>query len=216
MSNRLATPYLGPFTAEKAASFASKLTFMYISPLLTLGRRRALEHSDLYELLESDSSLTCETALQNSLDQGGDFLRCWHRSFGPYFWMTGCLQMINTSCTFAIPILLNTLVAWVDETNPSLKFSNASAILCALAMFFTNSVKSLVMGQYFWRGFRLGLRTRNAVGQVVYAKALALAHEGRQEFGVGAIVSFMQIDAQKLADACPYLHMLPMRRKPCT
>jgi ATP-binding cassette subfamily C (CFTR/MRP) protein 1 len=197
-----------PPSAEKAASFASKLTFMYISPLLTLGRRRALDHIDLYELLDEDSSLANETKLQNSLDRGGDFLRCWHRAFGPYFWTTGLLQVINTSCTFAIPILLNTLVNWVNEHDPSKKFSNASAILCALAMFCSNSIKSLVMGQYFWRGFRLGLRTRNAVGQVVYAKALSLAHEGRQEFGVGAIVSYMQIDAQKLADAAPYMHLL--------
>ena len=197
-----------PPSSEKAASFASKLTFTYISPLLTLGRKRALEHSDLYELLEDDSSLYCEAKLARSLEQGGNFLRCWHRAFGPYFWATGSLQIINTSCTFAIPILLNTLVNWVNEHDPSKKFSNASAILCALAMFCTNSIKSLVMGQYFWRGFRLGLRTRNAVGQVIYAKALALAHEGRQEFGVGAIVSFMQIDAQKLADAAPYMHLL--------
>ena len=55
--------------------------------------------------------------------------------------------------------------------------------------------------------FRCGLRSRTAISQVVYAKALALSHEGRQEFGIGAMVSYMQIDAQKIADAIPYMHL---------
>jgi len=46
--------------------------------------------------------------------------------------------------------------------------------------FVANSVKSLVLGQYFWRGFRLGLRSRCSTSQAVYAKALSLAQEGRQ------------------------------------
>ena len=30
---------------------------------------------------------------QASLDRGGSLLRCWHRTFGPYFWATGLLQV---------------------------------------------------------------------------------------------------------------------------
>ncbi|KAL3931766.1 MAG: hypothetical protein SGPRY_000991, partial [Prymnesium sp.] len=43
--------------------------------------------------------------------------------------------------------------------------------------------------------------------QVVFRQALALSYPARQRFGVGSIVSFMQIDAAKLADSAPYLHM---------
>ena len=31
-----------------------------------------------------------------------------------YFWMTGALQIINTTCTFMNPILLNVLVSWIN------------------------------------------------------------------------------------------------------
>jgi hypothetical protein len=75
-------------------------------------------------------------------------------------------------------------------------------------MFLANSIKSLALGQYFFRGFRLGLRSKCATGQMVFEKALALAHEERAAFGTGAIVSFMQIDAGRLSDALPYLHLL--------
>lgn len=81
-------------------------------------------------------------------------------------------------------------------------------MVCALSMFLANSVKSLALGMYFFRGFRLGLRSKCATGQVVFEKALSLAHEERSAFGTGAIVSFMQIDAGRLSDALPYLHLL--------
>ena len=142
-----------------------------------------------------------------ALAKGGSFLRCWHRAYGVYFWVTGALQLLNTACTFANPLFLHAIVTYINKPDAS-GYTNATAILLAVGMFAANCFKSIVLGQYFWRGFRLGLRTRAAVGQVVYRKALALAHEQRQEFGTGAIVSYMQIDAQKLADALPYLHLL--------
>ena len=88
------------------------------------------------------------------------------------------------------PILINTIVDYIDGRTV---LSPSAAILCALAMFAANSVKSMANNQYFFRGFRLGLRTRVAVGQHVFGKALSLVHEQRNEFGVGAVVSYMQV-----------------------
>ena len=105
-------------------------------------------------------------------------------------------------------MLLNELVSWINAKEEEKPFSTSVAITLACCMFLANTIKSFVLGQYFWRGFRLGLRCRAAIGQVVYAKALSLAHDGRQEFGVGAIVSYCQIDAGKIADAAPYMHLL--------
>ena len=293
-----------PYSAEAHASFASQLTFSYMSTLLGTGRKRALEHSDLFGLDDGDASLANEKLLAESLAKGGTFLRAWHRAYGSYFWATGALQLLNTACTFANPLLLNAIVKCAALSSPpataarhphlaaaarhphhaaparhphhaaparhphqveavchfatlplrhpasravpplapyapaplsraprlwrqahvltraacalarfishpeTSNLTHANAILLAVAMFGANCAKSLILGQYFWRGFRLGLRTRAAVGQVVYSKALNLAHEQRQAFGTGSIVSYMQIDAQKMADALPYMHLL--------
>ncbi|KOO23503.1 multidrug resistance-associated protein 3, partial [Chrysochromulina tobinii] len=196
-----------PLSAEAHASFFSQLTFSYMSELLALGRGRALEHSDLFGLDDQDASAANEKLFVEALAKGGSFLRCWHRAYGVYFWVTGALQLLNTACTFANPLFLHAIVTYINKPDAS-GYTNSTAILLAVGIFAANCFKSIVLGQYFWRGFRLGLRTRAAVGQVVYRKALALAHEQRQEFGTGAIVSYMQIDAQKLADALPYLHLL--------
>ena len=220
-----------PRSVELTASFASKATFSYMTPLLSLGKNRALEHSDLFDLAYEDSTAYNAKLLQDSLDKGGSFIRCLHRVYGPYFWLTGSMQLINTTCTFANPvrtplcahtraprprtprpphrwptatersslaparppqILLNEIVSWINAPEGEKPYSTAVAITLATGMFVANTIKSLVLGQYFWRGFRLGLRCRASIGQVVYAKALSLAHDGRQEFGVGGVCKSAQ------------------------
>ena len=75
-------------------------------------------------------------------------------------------------------------------------------------MLVANSIKSLAMGQYFFRGFRQSLHVQAGIGQLVYTHSLSLAHEERNKVGSGAIVSFMQVDAAKMGDAIPYMHLI--------
>ena len=49
------------------------------------------------------------------------YLRAWHVAFGRYFWMTGLLKLINDSCMLLNPILINTIVDYIDPNpNPTL------------------------------------------------------------------------------------------------
>jgi len=100
------------------------------------------------------------------------------------------------------------IVGYINGSPSQANLSPAAAYLCALGMFVAAEVQSVALGQYFFRGFRLGLRMKAAIGQVVYEKALRMTPEERSSVGVGPIVSFMQIDAAKVADAVPYLHAL--------
>jgi len=195
--------------AEATASYLSRVTFSWVTPVLKTGKERALEHTDLFALQTADATRHNETTLANawareSATPRASYLHAWHAAFGRYFWITGLLKMVNDGMMLLNPVLINTIVAYIDGKTP---LSPVAAVLLALAMLGANTVKSLASGQYFWRGFRLGLHTRVAVGQHVYGKALSLVHEQRNEFGVGAIVSYMQIDATKIGDALPYLHL---------
>ena len=42
---------------------------------------------------------------------------------------------------------------------------------------------------------------------IVFDKSLRLSFKARSKFGIGRIVSLMQIDAQKICDSIPYLHL---------
>jgi len=195
---------------QATASIWSTLTFSWLSELLSVGAKRSLEHSDLYDLQNFDSTerngAILLAAWEREVRLGRkSFIRAFHYAFGGYFWRTGLLKLINDGCIFLNPVLINVIVKYV---NGEMQLSTSAAVLCAIGMFASNTLQSLALGQYFFRGYRLSLHVKAAVGQLVYVKALSLDHRQRQAFGVGAIVSYMQIDASKLGDAIPYLHVL--------
>ena len=165
----------GKRNKEATASFWSRFTFSWLSGILWLGSRRALEQSDLFSLQTADATAHTSAEMaaawrweQRRRPGRGVFLRAFHRAYGPYFWTTGLFQVANTSLMFANPLLINTLVRYLSGEQP---LSPTAAVVCALGMFVANSAKSLALGQYFFRGFRLGLRAKSAIGQLVFAKA---------------------------------------------
>ena len=178
------------------------------------GAKRALEHDELFDLQTTDATVHNAGLLQAAwrremgrTHKKPSFLAALYGAFGGYFLRTGLLKVINDLFVFVNPLLINVIVTDLASP-PATTLTDAAAFLCAGGMFISATAQSLALGQYFFRGFRLGLNVRVAVGQVVYAKALALPFRERQRFGTGAIVSYMQIDAGKLADALPYLHLV--------
>ena len=90
----------------------------------------------------------------------------------------------------------------------SVELSNFEAYAYAVLLFIVPCTQSLAVGQFFFWGNRFALRSKLAIGDCVFRKALALPYEERQKFGHGTIVSHMQIDASKIAEALPYLHFI--------
>merc|ERR1719440_547391 len=66
----------------------------------------------------------------------------------------------------------------------------------------------MIQVQYNWKGRRLSIWAQAATGDIVFRKALALAYEQRQRFGVGPICSYMQVDSSKLGNAASFMHEL--------
>ena len=130
--------------AEATASFFSRITFSWVTSILVTGKARALEHTDLFMLQTADATkLNFDLLLRAwEVEAAGprkSYLRAWHVAFGAYFWRTGVLKLINDSCMLLNPIIINTIVDFIDGRN---SLSPSAAILCALAMFAANSVKS--------------------------------------------------------------------------
>ena len=100
---------------EAAASFASRLTFGWLFPLLRLGASRPLEHADMPELAPSDRTEVHRArfaahweAAAASSARPPSFLRTLHRTFWRPFWGMGLLEAakISLACecrTFPTP-----------------------------------------------------------------------------------------------------------------
>lgn len=200
---------------DSVASFWDVLTFRWCNPILSIGASRALEHTDLFVLPHSDSALANQRLLEASWrhqqmrtprGKSPSFLAALWRAYGGYFLATGLLKIVNDAAVFVGPLMISRITAFIEGSAGGEPIE--TVYLYTALLFGGATVQSLAIAQYFQRGYRLGLRVRAGIGQAVYRKALALSHEERARFGVGAIVSYMQIDAAKLGDSMPYLHLI--------
>ncbi|KAG8463488.1 hypothetical protein KFE25_004999 [Diacronema lutheri] len=199
---------------DEVASFWDRLTFRWCNVLLVLGAARPLEHADLFATPAVSSAVHNQRLLEASWRQqqlrtprGGapSFLAALFRTYGLYFCATGLLKLVNDGAVFIGPLMIARITAFIEgsTSEPIETVYGYTAVL-----FLGATIQSLAIGQYFQRGYILSLRARAGIGQAVYRKALSLSYEAKARFGVGAIVSFMQIDAAKLGDAFPYLHLI--------
>eukprot|EP00965_Chrysotila_dentata_P115722 3824470-Pleurochrysis_carterae.AAC.1 len=102
---------------EAGASFASRLTFSWLSPLLARGAKRPLEHADLLTLLPVDSTarnagaLGAALRLQRLRGQPVSVFGAMRHAFGAYFWTTGLMKFINDVFIFVNPVRTAPLTA---------------------------------------------------------------------------------------------------------
>ena len=75
-------------------------------------------------------------------------------------------------------------------------------------MLVASSTQSLAVHAYFFRVFRTAFRIRAALICAVYDKAFVLSNASRQVSTVGEIVTHQSVDASKMLQLIPYLHLL--------
>ena len=199
-----------PFNTEATASFATKLTFGWLSPLLAKGASRPLEHKDLFELQTRDSGeynarkLSLAWERRHKTGRTATMLRAWHDAFGLRFWCIGLIQVLAVLLQYTAPIFVNRITAYVSG---ELEMSRFDAYACCVGIALASLLQSLANNQYNFQSARLCRNVWVAIGQSVYEKALTLDYEQRERFGLGKIVSYMQVDAGKLGKAMLYMHM---------
>ena len=198
---------------EATSSFASRLTYSWLSPLLARGARRPLEHTDLYLLQTRDSAEYNHERLARAWSRRratpgvqATMLRAWHDAFGVQFWTLGLMQLGTVILSYISPIFVNLVTSYVSGDGHSLTRFDAYSVCAGLVV--VSVLSSLVENQYSFWAMRMSQNVQAAVGQSVYEKALTLDYEQRERFGIGKIVSYMQVDSAKLAGATTYLHLV--------
>eukprot|EP00325_Prymnesiales_sp_UTEX-LB-985_P002192 CAMPEP_0174706310 /NCGR_PEP_ID=MMETSP1094-20130205/9208_1 /TAXON_ID=156173 /ORGANISM="Chrysochromulina brevifilum, Strain UTEX LB 985" /LENGTH=950 /DNA_ID=CAMNT_0015904565 /DNA_START=44 /DNA_END=2892 /DNA_ORIENTATION=+ len=201
-----------PRNFEATASFFSKLTFTWLSPLLALGASRPLEHSDMYELQTRDAGdfnarklSRAWTRRAKTPGMPATMLRAWHDAFGLRFWVIGLIELLAVSLQYTQPIFVNLITSYVAGQS---SMCRVDAYLCCAGITAASVLQSFANNMYGFNATRLAQNVWVSIGQMVYAKALKLDYEQRERFGIGKIVSYMQVDAGKLAMAVTYIHLV--------
>ncbi|KAK2171192.1 hypothetical protein NP493_1094g02037 [Ridgeia piscesae] len=126
------------------------------------------------------------------------------RAFGGYYALGGVFLVCHDLCMLISPQILNLLITFIRSKDPMAW----KGYVYVATMFVVACTATMFMQNHWNVGYITGLRLRTAVVGVIYRKALRLSTSARRETSVGEIVNLMSVDAQKLQDAPPFLHLI--------
>ncbi|KAK3276724.1 hypothetical protein CYMTET_15230 [Cymbomonas tetramitiformis] len=236
----LETPLLGAAAAEaegeakpgfgtlkaplESASLISRLLFLWLSPILSVGYKRPLKEADLYALPTQDKGEEVIKRFQKEWAKEMDpdpklnpkpdpkLYRALMRAFGRPFLFAAlfklgydCLQFVGPQVLHAVITYLGSgaaepWVAWVP--------SNLQGYYLVGVLLTASILQTLLLHQYFFIVFRVGMNLRTSTVQAVYRKSLRLSSNARQGTDTGTIVNLMSTDATRLQDLTTYLATL--------
>ncbi|GAB1607313.1 multidrug resistance-associated protein 1-like isoform X1 [Argonauta hians] len=217
---------------EERASFLSKISFWWVTPLLVKGYRKSLEFKDLWLL---NSFLTSEQIvmyfnkywdtetnkhakpvekehlLGNNIDDikiisGGkpNLVKCLLRAFGDKILLAAFFKLNHDILVFVSPVLLKLLINFISTKS---EFA-WQGYFYAFSLLIAATLQSIVLHQYFHNCFIVGMKLRTTITSAVYCKSLTLSNSSRKTSTVGEIVNLMSIDAQKFQDLMTYINTL--------
>ncbi|CAD6926039.1 unnamed protein product [Tilletia controversa] len=200
---------------ENVANLYSKLTFHWMQPLFSLGRKKYLTEDDMYALPPNDD---CESL-------GAQFTSCWEstrdkdgngriwrtlfKAYGAPFAVGGLLKACQDIASFAQPQILRWLLQFVQNWDLKEKRQPAEVgYLLSILLFAVAVLQTAFLHQYFQRSFATGLRVRSGLITTIYKKSLRLSNDARAGRATGDIVNLMSVDASRIQDLCTYGHVI--------
>ena len=188
------------------ADVFSVLTFSWMTPMMKYGYKQYLTQDDLWNLRKRDTTRATSMAFDEVWEQQLEKKKpsLWIamvQAFGGPYLRAAIIKTVSDCLNFMQPQLLRFLIAFVDSyragqtPQPPVK---GAAI--ALAMFAVSIAQTLLLHQYFQRGFEAGMRIKSSLTAAIYKKSMRLSNEGRASKSTGDIVNYMAVDAQRLQD----------------
>ncbi|XP_019419115.1 PREDICTED: ABC transporter C family member 12-like isoform X1 [Lupinus angustifolius] len=193
---------------EMQASLFSRITFGWITPLMTQGYTKPITEKDVWKLDKLDQAETLTEKFQRfwmlELQSSNPWLlKALNNSLGKRFWCGGIYKIGNDLSQFVGPILLNHLLTSMQNGDPSW-----IGYIYAFSIFVGVSVGVLCEAQYFQNVMRVGFQLRSTLVAAIYRKSLRLTNEGRKKFQSGKLMNMITTDANSLQQICQQLHAL--------
>lgn len=191
-----------------AASFFSKLTLSWLTPVLVAGSKHSIEVHDVPELAPGDRAQIMFNLLQKNWPQDRS---CAHpltlailRSFWPQILFTGLLQIVRSFVMYGGPLLIPSFTSYAQ----GVYITPYDGYVLVILLFLTKVLELVSYHQFNFLSYKLGNNIRTGIVTMLYQKALRLSSSSRQVHGVGQITNYMVVDAQQISDACLQLHLV--------
>lgn len=196
------------------ASWLSRLTWLWMNPLLQKGYDSRLEVDDVPNLAAHDDAQFLYQRYSENWSRSEEKLAnrvrlTLFRSFQREFLETGALALVRASVMYIGPALIPAFVrfkteAAAGEQNGGLWWGFLLVFVLAVSKY----VDVLASHHFNFQCTNLGMAIRSTLITVVYRKGVKLTNAARLTHGLGQIVNYMSVDVQVLADVILQVHNL--------
>ncbi|KAI9671553.1 MAG: hypothetical protein M1817_003605 [Caeruleum heppii] len=189
---------------EHGASFWSRLTFQWMSPLMRVGYQRSLEVNDIWKVNPDRSTETMAERLNASfrrrVSRGDKYPLLWamHETFKKEFWIGGLCQLMASILQVMAPFALRYLIAFAGQAYRAQRTGGpapniGSGLGLAFGVTLTQVLQSLGTNHFIFRGMMVGGESRAVLMVTIFEKAMKLS--GRAKAGGRAIEDGAKVDA---------------------
>uniref|UniRef100_A0A4W5RNL0 ATP-binding cassette, sub-family C (CFTR/MRP), member 10 n=1 Tax=Hucho hucho TaxID=62062 RepID=A0A4W5RNL0_9TELE len=118
-------------------------------------------------------------------------LKVLHKAFGLRYYLLGVLKLAGNMLSFAGPLLLSSLVHYMEEEGAPI----SRGAWCATGLFFSTFFSALIRNIFAFEVSKVSLSARAALISTIYGKALRVSGGGlAARFTLGEVVNFMTTD----------------------
>uniref|UniRef100_A0A3Q1JDU2 Uncharacterized protein n=1 Tax=Anabas testudineus TaxID=64144 RepID=A0A3Q1JDU2_ANATE len=143
---------------------------------------------------------------EEPLELEGDvgLLKVLHKAFGLRYYMLGVLKVVVNMLSFAGPLLLSSLVNFMEEEGAPLSWG----MWCTLGLFTATLLSSVLRNIFVFEVSKVALSARAALVTAIYGKALRVSGSSLAGFALGEVVNLMSTDTDRVVNFFNSFHEL--------
>uniref|UniRef100_A0A7N8XI22 ATP-binding cassette, sub-family C (CFTR/MRP), member 10 n=1 Tax=Mastacembelus armatus TaxID=205130 RepID=A0A7N8XI22_9TELE len=149
---------------------------------------------------------TWNSHYQEPLELEGDvgLLRVLHKAFGSRYYLLGVLKVVVNMLSFAGPLLLSSLVNFMEEQGAPV----STGVWCTLGLFAATLLSSVLRNIFVFEVSKVALSARAALVSAIYSKALQVSSSSLAGFTLGEVVNLMSTDTDRVVNFFNSFHEL--------
>ena len=196
---------------EESANFFSRISFSWLSPLISRGYRNEIEFDDLWPLADQFTAEKTGDCLYanwvNQKKQNPDnpsLLKALSDTVGKYFLCAAPMIFLQNCAQLSLPLMLGGLIDFSTNKNAPISVGYGFAFGFFAILIFT----TICENAYFDRVVKAGMKVRSGLVTTIYKHALKMTHAAKQTRSIGEIVNHMATDTEKIQNQTMTLHNL--------
>ncbi|CAG2106882.1 unnamed protein product, partial [Medioppia subpectinata] len=185
------------------ASFISRLTFSWFTPMIMNGYRNTLTAEDMWPLESDNTASDCVRQfnkhwrpIENKVKGKVNILRPILKTYGPSLALNSLLKLLSTLLTLSQPVILDRLIGFLTASGPTLATTEPDWVgyMYALLLFMCPVLASLLDTQHGYWCDVIGMRIRTSITSILYEKTVKLSSDGRKDITAGDVVNMISTD----------------------